>query len=67
MRGESSGRTAELAALATRAPKPSNDGIGDCRRPSFPVAQPGPRAWASTPTLTSPTVGQPRAVVISDG
>ncbi len=64
-RGESSGRTAELAALATRAPKPSNDAIGDAvdlrslwRNQALAVG--------IDPDADIATVGRPRAVVISD-
>ena len=65
VRGESSGRTAELAALATRAPKPSNDAIGD--------AVDLRSLWRSQalavgidPDADVATVGRPRAVVISE-
>ena len=65
VRGESSRRTAELAALATRTPKPSHDGAGkalDLRS-----------LWRSQaltvgidPDADVATVGRPRAVVISE-
>jgi conjugative relaxase-like TrwC/TraI family protein len=64
VRGQSSGRTAELAALATRAPKPSNDAIGDAvdlralwRGQALAVG--------IDPDADVATVGRPRAVVIS--
>ena len=57
-RGESSGRTAELAALATRAPKPSNDATG-MRSTFVPSGAARPSQWASIPKPTSPRWGDP--------
>ena len=64
--GDSSRRTAELAALATRTPKPSNDGLGtavDLRSlwRSQALAA-GIDAHADIATL-----GRPRSVAISEG
>jgi conjugative relaxase-like TrwC/TraI family protein len=64
-RGESSGRTAELAALATRTPKPRNDAIGDAvdlrslwRNQALAVG--------IDPDADIATKGRPRAVLISE-
>jgi conjugative relaxase-like TrwC/TraI family protein len=64
VRGESSGRTAELAARATRAPKPSNDAIGnavDLRS----LWRNQVLAVGIDPDADVAIVGRPRAVAIS--
>jgi conjugative relaxase-like TrwC/TraI family protein len=64
-RGESSRRTAELAALATRTPKPSTDGIGavvDLRSHWRGQAL----AVGIDPDAGVSTAGRPRSVVLSE-
>jgi conjugative relaxase-like TrwC/TraI family protein len=64
-RDESTGRTAELAALATRSPKPSNDAIGtspDLRS----LWRDQALAVGIDPHADVATLRRPRAVVISE-
>jgi hypothetical protein len=65
VRGDSSRRTAELAALATRTPKPSDDGTGtavDLRS----LWRGQALAVGIDPDADVATLGRPRAVLISE-